>query len=454
MIGERLMKPDAPGPSRAEQSTEPAAVDIGVANRSALLASLHAMIESGSGLRTAAFLLMDLNDFREINGTFGHEMGDRLLGQIAGRLRHLIRDGDVLGYMGGDEFGLILPNKGAITATSMARKISAALQVPFLVDGIRINARTSIGVAQFPQCGDTASALLRCADVALYRAKHAHQPYCTYESQHDPHSPERLALIDDLRYAIKHGELVLHYQPKIDVRTGRVDHVEALVRWNHRTQGLLPPARFIPLAEETGLIEPLTYWVLRTALRQCAVWRSAGIDVGVAVNLSAGSLYDPQLIDGIAGVIRSCRVAATDLKVEITETMLVADPDRAMTVLRRLHDMGIGISVDDFGTGYSSLAYLKRLPITEIKIDRSFVTDMTRNANDAVIVHSVIDLGHNLGLEVIAEGVENKETWEHLKADGCDMAQGFYLGRPMENNDLATWIRDWNTGMPAAVSHS
>ena len=419
----------------------------GLLNRSSALRRLSDATQG----RSVALLLMDLNGFREINDTFGHELGDRLLRLVAGRLGHVIRDSDAAARIGGDEFLVLLPDRGVPSALALARKIQAALRVPFQVEGNRLNVRASIGLAAHPQHGMNAGELLRCADVALYRAKVARLGCVMYDAALDPHSPARLALMDDLRFAIKHDQLVLHYQPEVDLQSGEVRQVEALVRWRHPQHGLVYPSRFIPLAEETGLIEPLTFWVLRAALQQSLRWRGAGLETPVAVNLSTSNLMDPQLIDGIAGVIRGSRARPSALRVEVTESVLVTDPERATSVLGRLHDLGVGISIDDFGTGYSSLAYLKRLPIDEIKIDRSFVTDMASSDQDAVIVRSVIDLGHNLGMHVLAEGVENRKTWKTLRAQQCDLAQGFYISRPLTGDDLGGWLRSHRSHQAAPV---
>jgi EAL domain-containing protein (putative c-di-GMP-specific phosphodiesterase class I) len=293
---------------------------------------------------------------------------------------------------------------------------------------------------------------MRKADVAMYIAKRTDREYAIYSPDHDNNDPARLVLMRELRCALEeseaasssdslpaHGRLLLHYQPQMNVRIGCTDHVEALVRWLHPERGLLFPAAFVPLAEETGLLEPLTRWVLGEALRQSASWQEDGQDIRVAVNLSARSLHDPQLVDTIETLLEGSGVKASSLQVEITESAIIVNPERARETLSRLHHMGVQVAIDDFGTGYSSLAYLKRLPIDDIKIDRSFVTNLTEHSDNAFIVQSVIDLGHNLGLEVIAEGVENVATYDCLARMGCDMIQGHYLSPPLAPDDLTHW---------------
>lgn len=413
----------------------------GLPNRTLLRDRLQQAILSAQRYSAPlALLLMDLNRFKEVNDTFGHHYGDLLLQQLGARLQRVLRASDTVARLGGDEFAIILPATDAAGAAQAIPRVQAALREPLVVEGQTLEVGASIGIALYPQHGEDDATLLRHADVAMYVAKRGRVDYAVYEPSRDEYTPSRLAMIAELRHAIARDELLLHYQPKIDVKTGVVAHAEALVRWHHPSRGIIPPAQFIPLAEETGLIEPLTVRVLQAALRQCRAWHETGRQVRTAVNLSTRSLQGDQLIETISKLVRTWAVSPARLAVEITETTLMADPDRAMTVLSRLHDMGVSICVDDFGTGYSSLAYLKRLPIDEIKIDRSFVNDMAINDNDAVIVRSVIDLGHNLGLQVTAEGVEDRETWEMLAAMGCDTIQGYYLSPPLPGGDFLSWL--------------
>ncbi|GAC1474069.1 MAG: EAL domain-containing protein [Chloroflexota bacterium] len=379
-------------------------------------------------------LVMDLDGFKEINDTFGHGHGDQLLQQLGARLRKPVRDSDTVARLGGDEFAVILPATDADGAMRTVHAMHTALEEPFCVEEKILSVGASIGIAVCPDHGDTSSALLRHADVAMYVAKREHTGHALYSPERDRHNATEFALAGSLREAIEHDQLVLHYQPTFSVHNGTVEKVEALVRWNHPEQGLIAPAEFIPIAERIGLIRPLTRWVLRAALRQCRIWYDSGRNVNVSVNLSARNLQEDDLVDTVRHLIRQCAISPTWLTVEITETTIMADPDRAMQVLTGLHGLGIHISIDDFGTGYSSLAYLKRLPVDEIKIDRSFVQEMRTNESDAVIVRSVIDLGHNLGLRVVAEGVENGATVEMLSSMRCDLVQGFFLGRPEPAN--------------------
>jgi diguanylate cyclase (GGDEF)-like protein/PAS domain S-box-containing protein len=400
----------------------------------------QALLQARRTQTSAALLLMDLDHFKEINDSMGHHVGDLVLRQVASRLRAVLRDTDTVARLGGDEFVVVLPSTNMAGAISSQRKIQAALGVPFNADGKRITSSATIGIALFPQHGDDVDTVLVHADTAMYAARRDRLPFSLYDPARDPFNADRQSLIGELRHAIRHGELLLHYQPKASIRTHDVHHLEALVRWQHPRHGLLPPSDFIPLAEQAGLIEPLTRWVLQAAAHQCAAWRRAGHRVTVAVNLSVSSIHSPNLVDTVASALRTARLEPSGLQLEITESMLIANPERAMTVLTMLHNTGVKIAIDDFGTGYSSLAYLRQLPIDAIKIDRSFVSEMTTNNNDAVIVRSVIDLGHNLGLEVIAEGVETEDVWDMLRSHGCDLGQGNYISPPVSADDTVLSI--------------
>jgi diguanylate cyclase len=387
-------------------------------------------------LRPAALLLLDLDRFKDVNDTLGHHHGDQLLIQVSQRLGRALRGADTVARLGGDEFAVLLPGATADGAGAVADKLRTALQQPLSIGGVALDLDASIGVAVYPEHGSDAAELLQHADVAMYVAKQAHVGFLVYDPAVDKHSPKRLALLGGLRRALDRGELVLHYQPKADVRSGRILGVEALVRWQHPEHGLLGPGEFIPLAERTGLIHPLTRWVLDAALDQATRWRDAGLRLSVAVNVSTRSLLDPTFPDQVAGQLTARRVPPGLLVLEITESAVMAEPDHALDVLGRLHTLGVGLAVDDFGTGYSSMAYLKELPIDELKIDRSFVSQMATSPSDAVIVRSTIDLGHNLGLRVVAEGVETQHAWDELAALGCDTAQGYLLGRPVPAAEL------------------
>ena len=381
-------------------------------------------------------MLLDLDRFKEVNDTLGHHPGDLLLIQVGQRLAGALREADTVARLGGDEFAVLLPGATAEGAGAVADKLRVALQQPLSIGGIALDLDASIGIAVYPEHGNDPAKLLQHADVAMYGAKQAHVGCLVYDPTVDQHSPKRLALLGGLRRALEDDQLVLHYQPKADLGSGQIHSVEALVRWQHPEHGLLGPGEFIPLAERTGLIHPLTRWVLDAALEQTAQWRHADRRLSVAVNISTRCLLDPAFPDQVASQLATWQVPADLLVLEITESAVMADPDHALEVLGRLHHLGVGLAVDDFGTGYSSMAYLKELPVDELKIDRSFVSQMATSPSDAVIVRSTIDLGHNLGLRVVAEGVENQHAWRQLSALGCDIAQGYYLGRPMPASEL------------------
>ncbi len=393
--------------------------------------AIQALIAASREKTQLALLLMDLNEFKEVNNTLGHHNGDRLLKQVATRLQGVIREPDTVARLGGDEFAVLLPKiENENKAVEVARKILRALEVPFSIEGLALGVRASIGISLFPEHGTDVDALQQRADIAMYLAKTDSSGIVVYSTKHDQHTPQRLTLMGELRQAIDNGQLVLHYQAKIDAKTDHLTGVEALVRWQHPQHGLMKPDDFIPLAERTGLIKPLTMWVLNESLRQCATWNQQGIRLGISVNLSAAVLLDPELVDTVTGMLSAHDIAAESVVFEITESGIMSDPQRALQVLTHLAGVGVQVSIDDFGTGYSSLSYLSRLPVSEIKIDKSFVVDMMTNANDATIVRAIIDLGHNLGLKVVAEGVESEEILIRLKALGCDAAQGQYIGSP------------------------
>jgi diguanylate cyclase (GGDEF)-like protein len=394
-----------------------------------------------------ALLLMDLDRFKDVNDTFGHRYGDLLLQEVAERLRGTLRDSDTIARLGGDEFAVVLPEADAAEAVIVARKIQRALGDPFAIDELVLALGASVGITLFPKHGDDADTLLQRADVAMYVAKRTETGFGVYAAEQDEYSPDRLALTADLRRIIETDGLLLHYQPIVNLKTGQVESVEALARWEHAQRGFIPPDRFIPLAEHAGLMKPLTLAILTRALRQCAAWRSAGLVMNVTVNLSAQNLLDPELVETVAGLLRTYRARPDWLQVELTESVVMSDAERAREVLSRLHDLGIRIAIDDFGTGYSSLAYLKRLPVDEIKIDKSFVLEMTANDEDEHIVRAVADLGHSLEMGVVAEGVEDEHCLRLLTLIGCDRAQGYYLGRPLPAAELMSWLRYSSLGI-------
>ncbi len=396
--------------------------------------AIHSAKRSGHG---CSVMLMDLNHFKEINDTLGHHQGDRLLQEVAVRLRETLRASDTVARLGGDEFGILLhgvadPVRAAIVAESLLER----LREPFAVDATTLQVGGAIGVACHPAHGDGVDTLMQRADIAMYAAKATSSGHAVFEPSQDHHSPRRLRLAAELRGAIERSELVLAFQPKADLRTGRIVGVEALARWEHPELGVLEPSEFVPLAEQTGLIIALTSAVLDEALARLAAWRALGHDVSIAVNLSARSFLDAGLADEIPSVLAERGVPPECLELEITESMLMHDPVRARTTLERLAAVGVSVSVDDFGTGYSSLAHLKRLPVDTLKIDKSFVLNMTEDAADEAIVRSMIELAHNLGMRVVAEGVESAATWLRLAALGCDLAQGFHLSRPLPASGL------------------
>jgi diguanylate cyclase (GGDEF)-like protein len=404
---------------------------------------LHRRVEQAIGdaaIRgdSVALLVIDLDRFKEVNDTFGHQFGDLLLQQIGPRLNDVLQPEDIISRLGGDEFALLLPGATAERAEQVARKLLTALDRAFAISDISVDVGGSIGIALSPEHAADPDALLRLADVAMYVAKRSGRGFAIYEPDQDQHSPHRLAMVGDLRRAIEGDELTLHYQPKVSLRTSRCIGVEALIRWQHPQHGLIPPDQFVPLAEQTGLIKNLSHWVLNAALKQARDWLAEGIDVPIAVNLSMRDLNDPELPDTVARLLRQWDVEPRQLAVEITENGLMADPLRAMQTITGLRVMGICISIDDFGTGYSSLAYLKRLPVDELKIDRSFIRDLATDNDDLAIVRSTISLGHDLGLTIVAEGIEDGGTLALLRGLGCDVAQGYFLGRPMSATALVT----------------
>ncbi|MBI3607413.1 MAG: EAL domain-containing protein [Nitrospirae bacterium] len=399
--------------------------------------------------KPVAFILMDLDRFKDINNSLGHHYGDLLLRQMGPRIQTLLRQSDTIARMGGDEFAILLPDTDGEGARQVVAKLQKALEAPFAIDGLTVTVEASIGIALYPEHGLKAETLVQRADVAMYAAKHGGGGYVVYAPEHDHYSPHRLALMGELRYAIEHDELVLHYQPKIHLQSGRVIGVEALVRWQHPHRGLIPPDEFVPLAERTGLMKPLTLGVITAALRQSQIWYREGLRLTVAVNLSARNLQDPQLPDQVAELLQNAGVSPEHLELEITESTIMADPARALDILTRLNRMGLALAIDDFGTGSSSLGYLKRLPVSEIKIDKSFVRNMAEDDNDAVIVRSTIELAHNLGLTVVAEGVETQYLLDRLTALGCDAAQGYYMSKPMPAPALTRWFHEspWKVTM-------
>ncbi len=388
-----------------------------------------------------AVLILDMDRFKDVNDTLGHYNGDRLLKQVGLRLSGVLRESDTLARIGGDEFGFILPKlKGSDDVNKVARKIKKSLTGTFAIEDLSFEVQASIGATLYPENGKDADTLIQRADVAMYAAKQNKSGYALYSKDFDKHSPRRLTLMGELRQAIISDELVLHYQPKVTSETGTLHAVEALVRWNHPSHGMIPPDEFIPLAERTGLIEELTVWVLKSALRQGSIWHKKKMDIGIAVNVSALSLLNPEFSEVLTGLLTAFNFPASSLFLEITETSIMVDPERSLAILDRIHQKGVNLSIDDFGTGYSSLAYLKKLPVSELKIDKSFVTDMLINESDATIVNATIQLGHNLGMKVVAEGVEHQQTFNTLRSMGCDLQQGYFISKAVLPDSITNWV--------------
>jgi diguanylate cyclase (GGDEF)-like protein len=401
-----------------------------------------AIARSSGDPRPIVVLLIDLDRFKEINDTLGHHQGDSLLQQIRPRLEGALGEGAIAARLGGDEFALMLrpPAAGAEAALAAAGRVRAVFEHGFEVDGVMLDVGASIGVALYPHHGHSVDTLMKAADVAMYRAKDDRSGIQLYEREDDNNTVHRLAMARELRLALERRELVLHYQPKYDLLTEEVREVEALVRWDHPERGLISPADFIPLAEQAGLIIPLTRIVLEEALDQVSVWRENGIELCVAINLSVRSLLDAGLPEEIRGLLAERNLPARSLMLEITESALMSDAVRAGRILEQLSAMGIRLALDDFGMGYSSLSYLKRLPVDEVKIDRSFVMNMSRDPDDALIVRSTVELTRGLGRIAVAEGVEDQATLDRLRSFGCDVAQGYHISRPKPAAELTEWI--------------
>ena len=397
-----------------------------------------------SRLENASFalIIMDIDQFKEVNNTLGHHNGDLLLKEIGERLRDTIQEAHTIARLEGNKFALLLSDTAAEGAAQGADKIIRRLEEPFSLEGLSFELSAGIGVAIFPGHGEDADTLLRLADMMIHVARLRGDNYVIYSSQYDQYSPSRLALMGELRHGIESDQLFLLYQPKIDLKTGQAIGAEALVRWKHPKLGALTPDQFIAPAERAGLIKQLTLWVLKEALKESRRWDQAGVEISTAVNLSVRNLQSPQLLDQIKGLLSTWGVAPSRLRLEITESILMADPTHAMKVLTQLTSLGIRFSIDDFGTGYSSLGYLQRLPVDEIKIDKSFVMGMTTDKNKTIIVHSVIDLSHNLGLKVVAEGVESKEVMDRLVSFGCDAAQGYFISKPITGTEFTNWLKE------------
>jgi diguanylate cyclase (GGDEF)-like protein len=412
-----------------------------LANRSRFSGELTlAITEAERDKHRLTILMMDLDRFKYVNDTLGHGVGDHVLREVSARLQRTVTNAECIARLGGDEFAILVRHTEAGDLTGTASRILAALEAPILYEGQPLDVGASIGIAHFPDHGQDAQTLVRNADIAMYAAKRNKTGFATYGRHYDTSQQEHLSLLGELRRAVERNELRLYYQPKISLHSSHISAVEALIRWEHPTRGLVPPAQFIPFAEHTGYIKLLTRWVIREAVRQCGQWLREGLTLQVSVNISARDLMNRELPELVAELLAEHEVTPGLLCLEITESGFMEDPAHAQKVLDRLYELGVKLSIDDYGTGYSSLSYIMKLPVQELKIDQSFISRMA-DAEISTIVRSTIDLGHNLGLQVVAEGVEDAATLDMLRTLGCDDAQGYFMSRPLEPGVLAAWIR-------------
>jgi|GEM_PF-1193688 len=412
-----------------------------LSNSFALRANLKkAIYNARAQKKLVAMLVIDLDRFKEINNTLGHTDGDHVLIEVSRRLVNSLRSSDTIARFGADEFGVVISVESIEHCNLVVEKIIAALSQPYNLDDHEFGVESSIGIAFYPDHGEDVSTLIRHAEIAMYQAKERCYGYSYYDTSQDSHSHHRLTLINSLRNAIDNGELLLHFQPQIDPSNPDKASAEALIRWQHPTIGMIPPNDFIPLAEQSGIIHPLTQWVLEEAIKFSSESYHRGFPLNVAVNLSARNIQNSDLPDMVYELLRRYKLDPAYLTLEITETAIVLDPQRALEILSLLHEMGVTLSIDDFGTGYTSLSYLNILPVHEIKIDQSFVRNMDVNRSNATIVRSIIELAHNMSYRVIGEGVENREIVEQLIQLGCDIVQGYYIARPMPGEAFITWL--------------
>lgn len=421
----------------------------GLPNRSFLFNQLKEAIASARGQeKTLALIIMDLDRFKDVNAVLGHNTGDTVLKKVGPLLSGSVDESVTVVRMGGDEFALLLPEiDGVQQAIDVVRKISKALEAPFLIDNNPLQIEASFGIVVFPEHGEDADTLIKLADVALYKAKGSTSDFSVYSPEFEQHSLHQLTLLGELRLAIEKEELVFFYQPKVNFISGRIIGLEALLRWEHPQHGFIPPDDFIPLLEGTALIKPLTMWTLRAAFSQCSSLNDMGIRLDMAVNLSARMLQDQQIPDTVVMLLEGFHLQPGQIIIEVTESAIMADPEKTWNTIKRLDLIGVKLCIDDFGTGYSSMSYLQKLPVDELKIDKSFVLHMDKNPNDAAIARSMIELGHNLGLKVVAEGVENQQLWDMLGSSGCDVAQGYYMSKPVPITKLIDWLKDSPWGL-------
>ncbi|MBP8272005.1 MAG: EAL domain-containing protein [Sphaerotilus sp.] len=426
----------------------------GLPNRAQFVDALRGRLQADAAGMVApvAVMMLDLDRFKHVNDVLGHQLGDRLLCEVAQRLAGCCRGAEmVLARLSGDEFGLLLPSQSVEHAREVARALLAVLDLPMRLDDHTIDLSASLGLAFAPEHAADPETLLGLVEVAMYAAKRRQLGVLVYDTSMDTRSSASLSLLSELRQAIDQQELRLFVQPKVDLKTGRVLGGEALVRWLHPQRGLVPPMQFIPFAEQTGFIRQITIWMLEAGVQTLQDWQDAGLVMKLSINLSTRDLLDPELTDRVRQLLDRHRVSAARLCLEITESAIMDDPTRALQTLQKLHELGVHLSIDDFGTGYSSLAYLKRLPVDELKIDRSFVTNMERDLDDARIVQSTIGLAHNLGLTVVAEGVETDKAWALLARLGCDEGQGYGIGRPMPSDEFRAWVGRWRSPSEEAL---
>lgn len=416
----------------------------GLPNRTLLTERLQqALVRAQRSGDQTSLLVVDLNDFKAVNDGFGYDAGDELLREVGPRITTQLRQSDTIARLGGDEFAVLLPATDASGAIQVAEKIVAALELPFVLDGVSLDVGGSIGIVHAPTHAEDAEELFTRADIAMHAAKGSLSGYTVFSVDQDRSGAQRLAMTAELRRAIDGGELILYYQPLVDLRSGTITSVEALVRWLHPQRGLVAPDDFIPLAERTGLIKQLTRDVLSQAIRQARAWQLAGHVMPVGVNLSMRNVLDPQLAATVSQLLERWQAPAELLRLEITESVLAAEPERALATIEALRATGVRIVLDDFGTGYSSLAYLNRLVLDELKIDRSFVMGMATDDHQTTIVRAIVDLGHGLGYKVVAEGVEDSTTRDRLASLGCDVIQGFLVARPMPGKAVTPWLQQY-----------
>lgn len=401
----------------------------------------QAILSANNQGKTLSILLFEVENYKEIYGTLGRNNSDLVLKQITSRLQGAVKNFDNVARLEGGTFSLLI-NDEHEDVIQVSNSIQESMHTAFIIEQQQVAVHTCTGIVKFPNHGEDVDTLVQRAGIALYVARNNKEGSAVYDPSFDEHSPHRLTLMSELRHAIINNELTLFYQAKVSLATNNIDGAEALVRWNHPKYGLISPDEFIPLAERTRTIQQVTRWVLRQAFTDCARWHESGVDMKVSVNLSTKDFHDPELPDFIEGIQAATQIKPEWIILEITEGSIMTDPEQAMEIIQRLHRMGYQFSIDDYGTGYSSLAYLKKIPLTELKIDRSFVQDITHSLNDAVIVNATINLAQNLGLQIVAEGVENAEIMAQLRDYGCDIVQGSYINLPQPVEEFNAWLKD------------